>query len=592
MIKKIAFAGVGFALLASPFFVSAQTVAASANTSLLATLEALVQQLEQELQQLIAAKSSAGAAACIVGVNCQNLNSGAGPNISQCTAYANLQKGDTDATTGGEVSKLQAFLGINPATGYYGALTSIGYTNKCIGGNSQPTSVLGMSEYTDTNFGFSFWYPSSWSVTQAATVGGSLTTAPAKRLLVSAPGNQMGFDVFEVSAPNGIVVASDNCTETYSFSSSAGQWMQTQSGCDSPTTTQAANVSANTMGGLHEFNAGGNVQGTTGTVLPLSATSFVDVETFGDENYGSQKYLADTILATNANVATPLSTAQQTATIQAEANAYGVTASNSSNNSVSFTESPATGSAPLAVTFNANPVPSGSSINFGDGTIEQTNNLFGNGISNSAGYCGAGPNFFCSVPHTYASAGTYAATLKNSSGVVIGTQTIIVTGSSATSQQTYTNSQYGFSFQYPSNFAIQTNTALLQDGMGPDTTLAQVTYPSTSSTDKGILEAVVDSYAPDVASCLVAPASTEVVTTNVGTKTFNGVSFFTYERDDAFAGGFDTTYVYKTVKNATCFQMSYTAIHSGGVTGTNEGQIQAQMKSSLDLIVQSFRFTQ
>jgi len=30
--------------------------------------------------------------------------------------------------------------------------------------SAQSISVPGMSEYTDSNFGFSFWYPSSWSV--------------------------------------------------------------------------------------------------------------------------------------------------------------------------------------------------------------------------------------------------------------------------------------------------------------------------------------------------------------------------------------------------------------------------------------------
>jgi PKD repeat protein len=53
MIKKIAFAGVGLVLFASPLVASAQGVSAS-NASLIAALTALVQILEQELQQLIA----------------------------------------------------------------------------------------------------------------------------------------------------------------------------------------------------------------------------------------------------------------------------------------------------------------------------------------------------------------------------------------------------------------------------------------------------------------------------------------------------------------------------------------------------------
>ncbi len=49
-------------------------------------------------------------------------------NIS-CSVFSSLQKGDTDSTTGGEVSQIQSFLGMSNVTGYYGAQTSIAYTN-------------------------------------------------------------------------------------------------------------------------------------------------------------------------------------------------------------------------------------------------------------------------------------------------------------------------------------------------------------------------------------------------------------------------------------------------------------------------------
>jgi hypothetical protein len=56
MLKKYISFGVGIALLASPLLVSAQTVSVSSNASLIAVLTQLVQVLEQELQQLIAAQ--------------------------------------------------------------------------------------------------------------------------------------------------------------------------------------------------------------------------------------------------------------------------------------------------------------------------------------------------------------------------------------------------------------------------------------------------------------------------------------------------------------------------------------------------------
>src|SRR6185437_31144 len=110
MIKKFISLSIGAVLFASPLLVSAQTTTDTSRASMIATLTALVQQLTQELQQLLAARSN------------PQQSSG---QPAFCSTYADLQRGDTDATTNGRVSMLQAALGINPATGYYGALTGI-----------------------------------------------------------------------------------------------------------------------------------------------------------------------------------------------------------------------------------------------------------------------------------------------------------------------------------------------------------------------------------------------------------------------------------------------------------------------------------
>ncbi|HUO56097.1 MAG TPA: hypothetical protein VMU27_01535, partial [Candidatus Paceibacterota bacterium] len=100
--------------------------------------------------------------------------------------------------------------------------------------------------------------------------------------------------------------------------------------------------------------------------------------------------------------------------------------------SATLNVSPDSGSAPLTAAFST----SGSqaengSINFGDGNSIRLLTLFGNGTTNSAGYCSAAPDFACYAPHTYTSAGTYAASVTNSSGNTIATHTITVTGGSA-----------------------------------------------------------------------------------------------------------------------------------------------------------------
>jgi PKD repeat protein len=89
-----------------------------------------------------------------------------------------------------------------------------------------------------------------------------------------------------------------------------------------------------------------------------------------------------------------------------------------------FSASPTYGQAPLSVQFTSTG-PSGSDIgqtvNFGDGTT---------GTLNPAPVC-ATCNLLATVGHTYQNAGTYTATLANSSGATLGTATITVTPQAA-----------------------------------------------------------------------------------------------------------------------------------------------------------------
>jgi hypothetical protein len=572
--------------------------------------QVLIVQLEQELQQLLTAKQISMPG----GVT--NIATTSSSFISPCAAYANLKKGDTNATTGGKVSQLQAFLGISPATGYYGAQTSIGYQNKCGAlGNAQPTSVAGMSEYTDSNFGFSFWYPSSWQVQQETVQSPNAYPGAfvPKQFAVTGQNSRDGVTIQEITAPQTIQVGNPYYGyDTYYFNPSLGEWTDsiTDAANGSPDRTVAADISNNTMGGLHMFSGGARFG--VSTLIPLSAKNFLMV-TSNDTSNVTQNYVADTIVATNPNVATPVSTAQQTSIIQAEANAYGVNTSVSSNGSMSFTASPTSGSAPLSVTFSASGVPSGASVNFGDGTIEQTDSLFGNGTTNSAGYCGAGPDFFCYMPHIYASPGTYIATLRNYSGAVVGTQTVTVGGASTGSLQTYTNSQYGFSLQYPSNVQLNTTPASLQSPaaninagtrlavFGPVQKSFTVTEPGWGTngvvTIDGSVYAGVSSNTTDVANCMIAPSGPEIAAIDVTNETMNGIHFLSYTMAQPATGMEEDDGFYTTVHDDVCYSIfsSIDGIESGHLNTADAAandSVTAQLQSELDSISQSFRFTQ
>ncbi|MDE1945241.1 MAG: hypothetical protein KGI03_03115, partial [Patescibacteria group bacterium] len=91
------------------------------------------------------------------------------------------------------------------------------------------------------------------------------------------------------------------------------------------------------------------------------------------------------------------------------------------NGSADLTASPASGSSPLIVLFNAEGIDYNGqtySVSFGDG--ESTNTL--------RDYCAAITASGCSFYHTYKSSGTYTAILKDAGGNTLATQTVTVTG--------------------------------------------------------------------------------------------------------------------------------------------------------------------
>ena len=207
-------------------------------------------------------------------------------------------------------------------------------------------SVPGMSKYTDADFGFSFWYPSEWKVTTVTTndpylyPGGMIK----KWVLVGPLNNDRGqytegFSIAEYNSPEMTITDTISacpmgvCRDTtrYYFDASAHTWMmQYPNGTHSerdgsyvlqPGTTRPADVSNNTMGGLHIFIAGTKADAR---IIPLSAHNFLVVSPNGYGVYGQGQInaFAKTILATDPTVATPGSAAEQTATIQAEKSAY------------------------------------------------------------------------------------------------------------------------------------------------------------------------------------------------------------------------------------------------------------------------------
>jgi hypothetical protein len=118
--------------------------------------------------------------------------------------------------------------------------------------NSTSTiSVSGMSQYIDSSFGFSFWYPSSWILAQ-------ITTATGKKILtLSTTPSQKFISIEETDVPSGHYLwAPDNCStcfEDIHYDSKSG-WLETLPEDSEGTTTPPQDPEAPyTMGGLPIF---------------------------------------------------------------------------------------------------------------------------------------------------------------------------------------------------------------------------------------------------------------------------------------------------------------------------------------------------
>lgn len=206
------------------------------------------------------------------------------------------------------------------------------------------TMVPGMQKYTDSDFGFSFWYPSGWVITTQSPVstgtyaGGTVT----RRIWIHPPmsavdthdkGDKMmqSVSIEEVMSPSmsitdatGVGPCPVCVAMRYFFDKDAHAWMLsfpegTENGKPAGY-TQAADTTRNTMGGLHTFS--GSRRFGDNVIIPLSTHNFLVVSQGGESRDPSFMTLAKTIVASDPSVATPISAAEQKAVIEAEKKAY------------------------------------------------------------------------------------------------------------------------------------------------------------------------------------------------------------------------------------------------------------------------------
>jgi len=181
-----------------------------------------------------------------------------------------------------------------------------------------PGNVSGLKQYTDHDFGFSFWYPGNWEVREKLWTDKNKfpESNVMKYLEVGAAGN---IYVFEVSSPKGMITDNPRAVPfppiNYFWNVADKIWM-TSSPKESPLgqsgATTTASITRKTMSGLPMFPGTSRFHTS---IIPLSPNKFIVVS---DGGKVIADYLAKTVTLIGGSIDSP----EQSAVLKAAADAY------------------------------------------------------------------------------------------------------------------------------------------------------------------------------------------------------------------------------------------------------------------------------
>jgi hypothetical protein len=151
--------------------------------------------------------------------------------------------------------------------------------------------VLGKTKFTDPDFGFSFWYPSTWTISQSKSTSGREAVEGAEHVpsniikeieLKDLSGNEFFFD--EMYSKSGYITspAARSCSSTFFFNDTTNAWMEGAHGCDSEGTTTVIleEGAPYTDGGLPIFDG---ADGSFEYFVPLSKHKFINISFIAEE---------------------------------------------------------------------------------------------------------------------------------------------------------------------------------------------------------------------------------------------------------------------------------------------------------------------
>jgi DKNYY family len=223
----------------------------------------------------------------------------------------------------------------------------------CVSAQAPSPATIGMSKYTDSKFGFSFWYPSSWTL--AAQTPNQIDSFRhgrfVEQLSVNNPHPPSDSSYGAIGVQIAVFHSSDKSITELGATNSASPvgtdmkyfldpkthaWMLTLLKDDTGSFQARATMRADaadkffspgtptkTMGGLPVFP--GAARHSADSIVPLGEGNFVIVSTDDPGGRTNQNYLADTIAAADPRAGIPVSDEAQRETIQREALVYTAT---------------------------------------------------------------------------------------------------------------------------------------------------------------------------------------------------------------------------------------------------------------------------
>lgn len=159
-------------------------------------------------------------------------------------------------------------------------------------------------------------------------------------------------------------------------------------------------------------------------------------------------------------------------------------------------------------------------------------------------------------------------------------------------QSTYTNSKYNFSFSYPNSFTQVTPTYGNLSNQIIQVQLGNTDYPKTNFGDADFN--ISQEAAANLVACLKFQYPAAPSSATPAQKEINGINYYVLTGDDAGAGNFYSSTIYRTFINGNCFELNET-IHTTNIGNYTPGTVTqidtAPIQTMLDGVLNSFNFT-